>query len=330
VSSGVVPAEPLDEGPAACRTWTPSWAIDLRAILGPLRRGGGDPCLRVGDGGVWWATRSEDRPVTLHLQVAAADRAVLARAWGATAPNVLDELPRILGADDDVSGFVPQHDVVAEAWRRFSGWRVLCTGRVMESLAPAVLEQKVTGGEARDAWRTLVRAHGDRAPGPTPAAMFAPPTAAAWSQVPEWEWYRAGVTPHRRRTLVRAASVGRRLDGLAAREAPGWQAADRAGAALQQLPGVGPWTAAEVRQRAFGDPDTVSVGDFHLALQVSYGLTGERGVRGDDARMLELLEPYRGHRYRVQRLLELAGVSAPRRGPRYSPASRLAVMRGER
>ena len=307
-------------------TWAPAWPIDLRAVLGSLRRGGGDPCLRIGSDGVWWATRSAGSPVTMHLRVDGRERELRVDAWGDGVAELPDVLPRILGADDDVSGFVPHHDVIAQAWRRFSGWRVPCTGRVLESLAPAVLEQKVTGGEARDAWRTLVRAHGDRAPGPTPVPMFAPPTAAAWSRIPEWEWYRAGVTPQRRRTLVRAASVGRRLDGLASSTAP--DAAQVAGNVLQELPGIGPWTAAEVRQRALGDPDTVSVGDFHLPLQVSYGLTGERCARGDDARMLELLEPYRGHRYRVQRLLELAGVSAPRRGPRYSPAARQAVLRG--
>lgn len=307
-------------------SWTPTWAIELRAVLAPLRRGGGDPCLRLGADGIWWATRAAGSPVTVHLRVDRREQRVRADAWGEGVDELPDALPRILGADDDISGFVPHHDVVAQAWRRFSGWRVPCTGRVMESLAPAVLEQKVTGGEARDAWRSLVRTHGEPAPGPTPVPMFVPPSAAAWSRIPEWEWYRAGVTPHRRRTLVRAASVGRRLDALAA--STGSDAAEAAGSALQQLPGIGPWTAAEVRQRAFGDPDTVSVGDFHLPQQVSYGLTGERCARGDDARMLELLEPYRGHRYRVQRLLELAGVTAPRHGPRYSPAARLAVMRG--
>jgi hypothetical protein len=34
--------------------------------------------------------------------------------------------------------------------------------------------------------------------------------------------------------------------------------------------------------------------------------------------MLELLAPWAGHRYRVTRLLELSGFSAPRRGPRMS------------
>jgi 3-methyladenine DNA glycosylase/8-oxoguanine DNA glycosylase len=86
---------------------------------------------------------------------------------------------------------------------------------------------------------------------------------------------------------------------------------------LTAVPGIGPWTAAEVGVRALGDEDGVSVGDFHLPTLVAFALAGE--TRGDDARMLELLEPFRGHRARVIRLLELSGARPARRGPRLSP-----------
>jgi 3-methyladenine DNA glycosylase/8-oxoguanine DNA glycosylase len=71
---------------------------------------------------------------------------------------------------------------------------------------------------------------------------------------------------------------------------------------------------AEVAGSAFGDPDAVPIGDYHLPHVVSYALTGE--PRGDDDRMLELLEPYRGQRGRVLRLLVWSGHRAPRFGPR--------------
>jgi 3-methyladenine DNA glycosylase/8-oxoguanine DNA glycosylase len=80
------------------------------------------------------------------------------------------------------------------------------------------------------------------------------------------------------------------------------------------LPGIGPWTASIVRRLTFGDPDSVIVGDYNLPALVAWTLTGER--RADDARMLELLEPFRGQRGRVQRLLTLAGARPPRRAPR--------------
>jgi 3-methyladenine DNA glycosylase/8-oxoguanine DNA glycosylase len=65
---------------------------------------------------------------------------------------------------------------------------------------------------------------------------------------------------------------------------------------------------------ALGDPDAVSEGDFHLPNLVAWNLAGE--PRGTDERMLQLLEPYRGQRGRVQRLLEAGGTGAPRFGPR--------------
>ena len=85
-------------------------------------------------------------------------------------------------------------------------------------------------------------------------------------------------------------------------------------ARLRSVPGIGPWTAAEVGVRALGDQDAVSVGDFHLPHLVAFALAGE--PRGSDERMLELLEPYRGQRARVVRLLEMSGLQAPRYGPR--------------
>jgi 3-methyladenine DNA glycosylase/8-oxoguanine DNA glycosylase len=88
-------------------------------------------------------------------------------------------------------------------------------------------------------------------------------------------------------------------------------------ARLMAVPGIGPWTAAEVGVRALGDPDAVSVGDFHLPNLVAFALAGE--PRANDARMLELLEPYRGQRARVIRLLELSAIRPPRYGPRLSP-----------
>src|SRR5439155_17065056 len=83
---------------------------------------------------------------------------------------------------------------------------------------------------------------------------------------------------------------------------------------LRALPGIGAWTASEVGAVAFGDPDAVSVGDFHVPHLVSWALAGE--PRGTDQRMLELLAPYAGHRGRVVRLLESSGLAAPRFGPR--------------
>jgi 3-methyladenine DNA glycosylase/8-oxoguanine DNA glycosylase len=223
---------------------------------------------------------------------------------------LLAQLPELLGAADDVTGFDPRLPVVAESWRRHPGWRVPRTGRVFEAAAAAVIEQKVTGRESSRSWRVLLGRFGEPAPGPTPEGMRVPPTPGQWRQIETWDFHRAGVTPHRARTLATVASAAAALDRTA-----GLRLSD-AQQVLRSLPGVGEWTAAEVAQRALGDADAVSFGDFHLAKDLCFQLTGERG---DDDQLRELLAPWHGHRYRVQRLMELAGGAAPRRGPRFAP-----------
>jgi 3-methyladenine DNA glycosylase/8-oxoguanine DNA glycosylase len=253
---------------------------------------------------------------------------VRARAWGPGAAHELESLPDVLGAGDDPTGFdAGAHPVMAAASRRFgSGWRVTRTGRVLEALVPAILEQRVTGKEATRAWAQLVRGYGEPAPGPgsgSPSGVGSPemgaragtpglvvaPDGPGWAQIPSWAWHRAGVDPGRARTIVAAAARAVSLERLSD-QSPA-EAAD----ALRSLPGVGVWTAAEVGVRAWGDRDAVSFGDFHLARAIVHALTGR--TDGDDDQMAELLTPWTGQRARAVRLLQLhSGHSVPRRGPR--------------
>ena len=117
-----------------------------------------------------------------------------------------------------------------------------------------------------------------------------------------------GLEQRRAITLIRAAERATWLE-RALKMPP-----SAARAHLRSLPGIGVWTAAEVARTALGDPDAVSIGDFHVPHMVCWALAGE--PRGDDARMLELLEPYHGQRARVVRILERSGLAAPRFGPR--------------
>jgi 3-methyladenine DNA glycosylase/8-oxoguanine DNA glycosylase len=310
-----VPVPARTDGAASLRReWRPGRPVDVAATLGPMRRGSGDPTYHHDAAGpVWRATRTPLGPATLRLHGRPAAGCVEVEAWGPGADWAVDTAPVLLGADDDVTGFAPRHPLLREVWRRHAGWRVPRSGRVLEALVPAILEQKVTGTEAWRAWRHLVRRYGEPAPGPVgtvPAGLRVPPPAEVWRRVPTWEWHRAGVDRARFRAALGAAAVAGRLEEVAAlpREA--------AAARLQAVPGVGPWTAAEVAQRALGDADAVSVGDLHVPGMVGWALVGERV---DDAGMLALLEPYRGHRYRVVRMIELSGVRPPRRAPRFSP-----------
>ena len=299
------------------RSWRVDREILLRAQLSDFHRGAGDPTSRWGaDGSFTRAAHTPEGPGTLHLVCRSAGSVVECTAWGAGAAWLLESVPSLLGEGDDPSGFEPQHPVIAAAWHRFSHWRVPRSGLVMDALAPAVIEQRVTGQEAFAGYRRLVRRFGEPAPGPFGAELWLPPRPVDWARIPSWEWLRASVDPARSGALVRAAKVAGRLEQCAGLTLP--QAHSR----LRAVPGVGVWTAAEVAQRALGDADAVSFGDFHVAKDIGWALIG-RPV--DDAGLAELLEPYAGHRFRVQHLLALAGHRRARRGPRMAPRTHLPM-----
>jgi 3-methyladenine DNA glycosylase/8-oxoguanine DNA glycosylase len=246
-------------------------------------------------------------PVTYRL-TQAGPCSIDARAWGPGATEFLDGLEYMLCLDEDISGFAPEHPKVLDAHHRFPGLRMLRTGLVFEALVPAVLEQQVHTISARASWRKLVRQFGTPAPGPGPAGLLLPPDADTWRQIPSWTWHRANVGPQRAQTIVRAARLADALERSAAHDPA--EAARR----LRTVPGIGVWTAAEIGQRAFGDADALSVGDYHLAAIVGWTLLGEPI---DDDAMVEYLEPLRPHRYRAVRLLEISGhAHKPKFGPR--------------
>jgi 3-methyladenine DNA glycosylase/8-oxoguanine DNA glycosylase len=281
------------------RTYAVEGSLDLARTLAPLWRGRGDPTMRVGTDGVWRATRTPDGPATIHLAIGG---------------GALDHAPAMAGLLDDPAGLdalATRHPLVRDLARHHPGLRFPRTLAVMESLVPAIIEQKVTGNEAHRAWRGLVATHGEPAPGPAGrAGLRVPPGPAVLAALPYFAFHGFGLERRRADTIRRVAA---RANWLEAASDLGPEVGQ---ARLQSLPGVGPWTAAEVAARAWGDPDAVSVGDYHLPNLVAWVLAREQ--RGTDERMLELLEPFRGQRGRVIRLLEVAGVRAERHGPRYA------------
>ncbi|WP_425247973.1 DNA-3-methyladenine glycosylase family protein [Streptomyces sp. NEAU-NA10] len=307
-----VPAGVPRQGSAAgrVRTWVPQGPLDLGLVLGPLRRGPGDPTFRaMPDGSVWRASLTPVGPGTLRVGVAAGGGGVRGEAWGPGAEWLLDQMPEMLGAADDPDAFVPRHRVVAMARHRRPGLRLTRTGLVLESLIPSILEQKVTTDEAYRAWRLLVRKFGEPAPGPAAGGrLWVMPAPRTWALIPSWEWHRAGVDNKRASTILRAVRVAGRLEE-AVRMPPA-----EAQARLEVVPGVGPWTSAEVVQRSHGAADAVTVGDLHLPGIVGWALAGDRGA--DDSVMLSLLEPYAGQRHRAARLILLSGKVPERRAPR--------------
>jgi 3-methyladenine DNA glycosylase/8-oxoguanine DNA glycosylase len=321
------------------REWIAPFAVDVRLALSVQGRGRGDPTYRTDEAGAIWRTSlTPHGPGTIRVlpgpgPVSADPEAPLvtrvrAQSWGPGAAWLLDALPGALGADDDTSGFAAHaHPVIRDAARRHPGLRLGRSGRLMEALVPAVLEQKVVILEAHRAWRILLAKYGTVPPGPAPHGMRVFPDPRTWRRIPSWDWHRAGVEGVRAETIIRAATVADSVERLLTLS---HEEADRR---LRTIPGIGVWTSAEARQRAAGDPDAVSVGDYHLKNVVGWALAGRD--RSTDDEMLALLEPFRGHRHRATRLIGLSrgngtrgagsGIprygtgGPPRRGPRVPP-----------
>ena len=265
-------------------------------------RGAKNPVM-VGPTEVWWSTRTPDGLGTLHLS-RVADTQMECESWGPGAEWLLDQAPRLLGSEDDLEGFIPP-DQFRDSWRakRFLLGR---TDRPWDAIVGAVFGQKVQVVAAVKSRRMLARRFGDPAPGPKPGWILPGPDVV--SQMGSHEFHQLGVERKRAEALIRAAIEIRRVPNLTQTRTPG-----EVRTRLEHIRGIGPWTSNMVTAVAMGDPDAVPVGDYHVPNTVAWALAGE--PRADDDRMLELLEPYKGHRWRVIRLAKASG-SAPKYGPR--------------
>lgn len=282
-------------------SFRPKRPLDLGLTLAPIGQG---PSFRMQPGEAWRASLTPEGPATIRLRQV--DGSVEVEAWGAGAGWAAAHAPVLCGEEDDDSGFNPTHPLLVQARKRSPGLRLPRTLAVFEALVPAVLAQKVTSVEAHRSYLSLIQALGGPAPGP--ARLTIPPTAQVLARTPYWTFHRFGVERRRAEVIIRAARSASRLEEATAMDLPD------ARRRIEAFPGVGPWTAAKVALVSLGDPDAVPVGDYHLADTVGYALEGK--VRSTDERMLELLEPYRGHRARVISLIGVTGIKAPRFGPK--------------
>lgn len=312
------------DSPARLR-WTPPGPVHLGQTLRVLGRGADDPTVRILDEDcVWITTRSSGLPVSARFsrppRLAGEnplDRDVVVDAWGPGAQQWLPSAPRWVGHGDSweefesSAGFAQLPHRLVRARHDHPGMRLPATGTVLDRAVVSILEQRVTAIEAVRAYRALLRWIGEEAPGPAPRGMRVPPTAEQWRRVPSWQWHRAGVDPARSATVMRTVQRASALERLGREPDPA-----RVRAAVQSISGIGVWTAAEITQCTHADPDGVSVRDFHLADYVCWFFDG---APGSDERMLELLEPWRGHRQRVVRLIKASGHRKPAFGPRLTP-----------
>jgi 3-methyladenine DNA glycosylase/8-oxoguanine DNA glycosylase len=284
---------------------------DLAGTLRGLTPLQGDISLVIGSRQAWFATRTPDGPGTLRFDLVGDE--LLWEAYGPGAAWLLERADAIAGLRDDLTGFddlARAHPLIQRLAREHAGLRFGATGRVFQPLLGAILGQKVTGKEAHFAYVRILRKFSEPAPGPRPG-LYLPPLPEVIAAQPYWAFHPLGVEQKRADTLRRAAAVAAALE----------RCADAAActARLVSIPGIGPWTAAEVTRVAYGDADAVSVGDYHIKNHVTFALTG--AARGTDEHMLELLAPFAPHRGRVCGLIARAGIAAPRFGPRMAVRS---------
>jgi 3-methyladenine DNA glycosylase/8-oxoguanine DNA glycosylase len=292
----MTPAAPPDR-PAASTIYHPRHPVDVGfAVMGAKT-------VKRRSGVYWWTTNTPEGAATVAFRVVAAQ--IRADAWGPGTPWALDHLPDLLGARDDPEGFVCHHPRLNELFEIFSNPRVGATHRWYEAMATAIIGQRVVKADAGASRSRLSWRHGGPAPGPGPVPLF--PSPETILSIPDHGFHTVGIERSRARAIRVAAKHADRLERL------GSQPRDEVSEWLYKLPGIGPWTSALTTAVAGGDPDAVPVGDLHLPRLVSYALTGEE--HGDDARMLELLDPYAGHRQRVVRMVKLAGAGPPSHRP---------------
>jgi 3-methyladenine DNA glycosylase/8-oxoguanine DNA glycosylase len=280
----------------------------IRLNLAWYRTGRGDPTTWIGDGAMVRGVLTPDGPATVRIGWSTPGCGLTVEAWGPGADWAADAAPAMTALGKPVAPLDGDfHPLVTKAAHLRPGFAAGASGDLYHALLPTVIAQRIAAGEAVRQWAKLVRRLGEPAPGPFPGLLL-PPCPQRLAAMPTWWFHPLGIEVKRARTLVAVARVAHRL----------WDwttlGADGASEKLALVSGIGPWTIGMVRGPVFGDDDAVPVGDYHFPHTVSWNLARE--PRGDDARMLELLEPYRPQRGRVLRLIGLAGRRAPAFGPR--------------
>jgi 3-methyladenine DNA glycosylase/8-oxoguanine DNA glycosylase len=280
-------------------------AAPQRSTLGPLRNGGGDPTTVLAPGEFWRASLTPQGPGTVRLTWGGGRLTV--RSWGPGGQWMAQRVPDLIGLNDPGHTFVGAHPAIMRAQRNHPDLRLGASGNLYHELLPTILAQRITGGEAVAQWRRLCMQLGEPAPGPH-RGLRLPPHPQRLAGMPSWWFHPLGIERSRADTL---RTVARHADRL-------WSWGQLpSGECMQKLafmPGVGEWTIGVVLASALGEPDAIAVGDYHLKNVVTHALTGR--ARGTDEQLVELLQPYRGHRGRVVRLLLLDGHRAPKFGPR--------------
>ena len=300
---------PLPETSTANRAFVASRAIDLVYSCRLHRFGPADPTFELSAQRLVRAFHATNGALTVAITGNAQNRRTFqVEAWGDTADVAwaLEQAPSWIGDDDCDDDFSPDHPLLRRLHRQLVGLRLGQSPTVFDMLTRLVLQQRVAWRDAAYSFRRLTLQYGLPAPGPF--SMTAALSPAQWRKIPLAEYVAHGVEGKRARTIRDAAVSARRVEEIRTMDR------EAANARLRAFGGIGVWTAQGVLGFALGDADAVQEQDYDQPRLVSMALAGE--PRADDARMLELLAPYAGHRFRVVRMLMEGGLKAPRFGPR--------------
>lgn len=325
--------------PDASAAFTIDGPLDLRLTLRLLRVGPLDPTMIVREDEAWIAVHPSAGPSALHVRrvgtrdardprtIDASDAGtghlvIEADAFGPAATWLLEQAPRFVGA-----GYVARpfgHPALDEAATLRRGLRPCVAPVLVDVIVRYVAQQRVTFADAASAYRQLVLRFGAKVAG-TPEGLRAPPSARQLAGLPYYELHPFGLERRRAETIVAVAKRATRIEAL--RDAP----FDEVRAKLALFRGVGPWTREMVLATALGDFDAVPTGDYHLPHLVAWTLAGTERDRARpgpdpdaDRRMLELLAPFAGQRFRALQMLDAFQHTTggpfrpePRRGPRH-------------
>ena len=276
---------------------------DLAKTMLPAGMGVRDPSLRVSDRQATLAFHTAEGAATVDAELRG--QQLMVSCYGPGRHWIEPRIPALFGSHDSPDDFRPQGKV-AELVAQSPGVHLPRLPVVFQRLVQIVLQQLVVWGDALRGWIRIVRKFGCDAPGP--GGLRLGPSAQQLARLGYYELMDCQVMPRQAKLIPRLAKECERIERLAE------SGSESLARFLLSIRGVGDWTVAHLLGTSLGCADAVMTGDYGLPHTVAWFLAQKE--RSDDDEMLELLEPYRGHRFRVINLLMQGGITAPRRGPK--------------
>ena len=262
-----------------------------------------DPTICPGDRHASFSLLTPDEPVVVGAKLSG--KCLDIETEGSGTCWLRPKLTELFGLQDNPRLFTPAGRV-RDLLKRFPSTRPPRLPVVFQRLVQIVLHQLVAWGEASDGWRLMTRRYGETAPGES--GLLVGPTPAKLRSLAWYDLVTCDILPRHARLILKLTREHSRIERI-------WSAGDKKLIeCLCRIPGIGEWTIQKLRGSCLGDSDAAVTGDYGLPHCVCWYF--RRQPRSTNEEILELLEPYRGHRYRVQQLLMHAGIRAPRRGPR--------------